>query len=92
MASSTVTTTPGPAAAPRAATQQELRRALLISSGWLAALARQFNLDETTTRAMLRHDGAILGEFSLGAALDIANAALEPSAALPDRDRPEPSA
>lgn len=61
----------------------DLRRALLISAGWLAALAERFNLDEAATRATLRHDGQIIGEFTLGEALDIADRALAPAAAPP---------
>lgn len=54
----------------------ELRRAILISSGWLAAIAKSFTIDEATA-ITLRHDGAVIGEFTLGEALDIANNALE---------------
>ncbi len=61
----------------------ELRRALLITSGWLASIATKFKLDEATTRAIIRHDGQVIADTTLGEALDIANSALEPERTHP---------
>lgn len=55
----------------------ETRHALQIASGWLAAITRQFKLDEKTTRITLTIDGERI-ETTLGQALDLADAALEP--------------
>lgn len=67
----------------------EMRRALLISSSLLAALAKRFNLNEATTAAVMRLDG-VDTQFTLGEALDIADRALEPPTTPPDRDSQEP--
>lgn len=61
-----------------ATTPPDLRRALQISAAWLAFLSRHFGLNETS-QATLRHDGEIIGEFTLGEALNIADRALEPA-------------
>jgi hypothetical protein len=59
-------------------TEQSLRRALLITSGWLSCLAERFNLDEQRTHAIVRHEGVVIAAGTLAEALDIANAALAP--------------
>lgn len=53
-------------------------RALQVSIGFLSAIAEQHNLDEDATRGKLWHNGELIGEFTLGQVLDMADAALEP--------------
>lgn len=63
--------------------EQQLYRALQVTSSWLACLSREFRLDEDVSRASIPVDGAIRTECTLGEALDMADAALaaEPSTA-----------
>jgi hypothetical protein len=65
--------------------EQQLFHALQITSGWLTTLAAKFKLDEHATRATIRHEGKVIAETSLGQALDIANAALEPEPKPPEQ-------
>lgn len=63
----------------RGADAEPMRRALQINSAWLKLLADKFELERTTTRATIRHEGRFLAECSLSEALDMANEALEPT-------------
>lgn len=63
---------------PESARNIDLRHALRVTSAWLVAIVREFKLDESRTRAVVRQDGELIAELSIAQALDLANEALEP--------------
>jgi translation initiation factor IF-3 len=56
----------------------EQRKALQVTAAWLKVIADRFELDRRF-EATIRHEGEVIGTYSISQALDMANEALEPA-------------
>jgi hypothetical protein len=56
----------------------EQRKALQVTAAWLKLVSDRFELDRRLTEATIRHEGEVIGTYSISQALDMANEALEP--------------
>lgn len=60
------------------AATNSIRRALQINAAFLARIADEFNIPESTRATIRDSNGEVIAMVTLGQALDIANEVLEP--------------